>query len=116
MKKIIYLLLFISSFAYAQEKQKQVITATFKVSGNCEQCKNRIENAADIKGVKRTDWNADTKILKVIYRADKVSENQIKEAIAKAGHDVESFIADEATYNKLPGCCRYRDRKCEEKK
>jgi periplasmic mercuric ion binding protein len=119
MKKyfISIILAMVCGFAYAQDTpKKEVVTAFFKVSGNCEQCKKRIENAADIKGVKTSDWNADTKVLKVVYRADKVTEKDIKQAIAKAGHDVESFVADEASYNKLPGCCQYRDRKCEEKK
>ena len=117
-KKVVLLLAvcLFPAFTHAQEKKKEVLTIYFKVAGNCEQCKKRIENAADIKGVKTSSWDEDTKILKVIYRADKVSEKQIKEAVAKSGHDAETFLATEATYNKLPGCCKYRDRKCEEKK
>lgn len=106
----------LGSVLFAQEKQKQVLTVFFKVSGNCEQCKERIENAADIKGVKTSSWDKKTHILKVVYRTDKVTEEKIREAIAKSGHDVDSVVANEADYARLPGCCKYRDRKCEENK
>ncbi len=116
MKKLIVVLMMISGFAFSQEKPKQVLTAFIKVEGNCEQCKKRIENSVDIKGVKTSEWNEKTHILKVIYRADKVTEQQIKEAIVKAGHDVEGSKATTTDYDKLPDCCKYRDKKCEVKK
>ncbi len=113
MKKIIIILLsFFFLSVSAQEKTKETKTVSFKVAGNCEQCKSRIENAADIKGVKLAEWNAKTQILKVIYRSDKVSEAEIKKAILIAGHDVETEKSQNATYNKLPDCCKYRDKKC----
>lgn len=96
----------------AQEKQKEIREVTFKVAGNCNECKSRIENAADIKGVKMAEWNAKTQTLKVIYRTDKVSEDEIKKAILHAGHDVEEEKATESSYARLPDCCRYRDKKC----
>ncbi|HXB42378.1 MAG TPA: heavy-metal-associated domain-containing protein [Bacteroidia bacterium] len=114
MKKIAsIILILISVISYAQEKRKEVKTVTFKVSGNCEQCKNRIENAADIKGVKLAKWDVKTKTLEVTYRVDKVSEAEIKKAILNAGHDVDGEKAPETVYNKLPKCCKYRDTKCE---
>lgn len=116
MKKLTVLFLLLASFCFAQQKTKEVITANIKVQGNCEQCKDRIENAADIKGVKSSSWDSKTKILKVIYRADKVSEEKIKEAVSKAGHDVEGgFIAPQSVYNNLPECCKYRDHGHDEK-
>lgn len=117
MKKLMMMLLLIGATLYGQEKQKQIVTAYIKVQGNCEQCKKRIENAADIKGVKTSSWDEKTHILKVIYRADKVTEQEIKSAVAKAGHDVEGgFIAPDSTYNDLPECCKYRDKACDAKK
>ncbi len=113
MKNIIIILLslfFLNS--NAQEKSKETKTITFKVSGNCEQCKKRIENAADIKGVKLAEWDAKTQLIKVTYRADKVSEAEIKKVILNAGHDVEGEKASDASYNKFPDCCKYRDKKC----
>src|SRR5690349_4125526 len=117
MKKIIVMLMSVLIFnAQAQEKKKEVLTVTFKVLGNCEQCKKRIENATDIKGVKTSTWDEKTQMLTVIYRADKVSVQQIKEAVARSGHDVEGVKASDEAYKKLPECCKYRDKKCEVKK
>lgn len=115
MKKLFVFLLLMGASVFAQQKQKQVVTDTLKVAGNCEECKTRIENAADIKGVKASTWDAKSQLLIVTYRADKVSIEKIKSAIKKAGHDVEEGKADEAAYNDLPGCCKYRDNKCEKK-
>ena len=99
----------ISIITNAQEKKKETKTIDFKVSGACEQCKRRIENAADIKGVKLSDWSEKTQILKVTYRSDKVSEEQIKQAILKSGHDVDNEKAPDEAYKKLPDCCKYRE-------
>jgi len=32
----------------------------------------------------------------------------ISKAIAKAGHDTDTYKADQAVYDQLPGCCKYR--------
>jgi copper chaperone CopZ len=117
MKKSIILLLFVA-FAQAvsaQKPAKEIKTAEFKVQGNCEQCKKRIENAAFIKGVKSTSWDETTKMLKVIYRADKVSEMQIQEAVAKSGHETEKVAVDKNAYANLPNCCKYKDKDCHKK-
>lgn len=115
MKKIfIFISLVIAcSFIQAQEKNKNVVTITFKVKGNCDQCKQRIENSADIKGVKFAEWDEKAQALKVIYKADKVTEQEIKQAVLKSGHDVEDQKAPATTYDKLPSCCKYRDKKCD---
>ena len=113
MKKIIIILLsFLFLNVSAQKKQGEIKTSSFKVAGNCEQCKNRIENAADIKGVKLAVWDVKTQILKVTYRTDKVTEAEIKKVILNSGHDADTDKASDATYNKLPDCCKYRDKKC----
>lgn len=85
-------------------------TGTVKVYGNCEMCKARIEKAAKLDGVKKADWNVDTKILTVTYNADKLKQLDIEKSIAAAGHDTENATAEAAVYKKLPGCCKY-DRK-----
>jgi copper chaperone CopZ len=117
MKKSIILLLLVA-FAQAvsaQKPAKEVKTAEFKVQGNCEQCKKRIENAAFIKGVKSTSWDETTKMLKVVYRTDKVSEMQIQEAVAKSGHETEKVAVDKTAYAGLPDCCKYKDKDCHNK-
>ncbi|MDF1548199.1 MAG: heavy-metal-associated domain-containing protein [Bacteroidales bacterium] len=115
MKKFYKLLFLISLSIYlsidisAQEKNKNVENAEFKVSGVCEMCKERIENAALIKGVKLAEWDKTTGILKVVFVPKKVALQEIQSAIAEAGHDTELVKASDKAYQKLPACCAYRD-------
>jgi Cu(I)/Ag(I) efflux system membrane fusion protein len=82
----------------------------FKVSGNCELCKERIEKAANsVEGVNSAEWNVKTKQLRVEYNSMETSSENIQKAIANVGHDTELFKADNAVYNQLPECCRYRN-------
>ena len=99
----------------AQDKAKSVRTAELKIRGNCESCKKRIENAADIKGVKNASWNEKTQLLTVIYREDKISLETIEKAIVSTGHDSEKLKAENNVYLKLPACCKYREGECTEK-
>jgi len=82
---------------------------TIKVSGNCDQCKARIETAAkSVSGVSSADWNTETKMLHVQFDGSKTNINDIQKAIAKAGHDTEKYKATDAAYKALPECCLYR--------
>ena len=97
-------LILISSMSLLAQKQ----TKNFKVFGNCEMCETRIEKAAnDVDGVTKSDWNKDTKMMKVTFEASKTDMNTIKKAIAYVGHDTNEFKAKSETYNKLPNCCKY---------
>jgi len=101
----------ITTAAFAHEK-----TDTVKVYGKCEMCKARIEKAAlAVDGVKKADWNVDTKILTVTYNGDKTSLDDIQKKIAAVGHDTEKIAAEDAVYKKLPGCCRYDRNKASTK-
>lgn len=82
-------------------------TLIFKVSGNCEMCKERIEYALDVKGVSSADWNVETKMITVVYNPKKITEDKIHELISKAGYETEKKEADAGAYDKLPGCCQY---------
>lgn len=94
----------------------QMITATLSVKGNCDMCKKRIENAADIKGVKNCNWDEKTKVASITYNSEKTSMVEIEQAIAKKGYDTEGVKADEEAYKKLPKCCHYRTAECTDKK
>lgn len=102
------LLLFVTSTAIAQEKQKKIQTAEFEVSGVCNMCKKRIEAAALIKGVRFAEWNKLTQIVKVIYSTKATDVQTIQTAIAAAGHDTEGVKASDEVYTKLNKCCQYR--------
>lgn len=99
-----------SSFAQStkQKSSKTVVCDTIIVHGVCNSCKDRIENAALIKGVKKLDWNKKTQELIVHYKPSKVSTDKIEQEVAKAGHDTKNHRADDKVYNSLPACCAYR--------
>lgn len=82
---------------------------TFNVSGNCEMCKERIENAAlSVKGVSVAVWDMNTKKISVDFDKSITDQASIEKAIADVGHDTELFKADDAVYKALPACCLYR--------
>lgn len=96
--------------AFAQTKGAK--TDTITVLGNCGQCKERIEEAAYVKGVKHVEWNKKSKLLTVTYLSSKTDLHKITKAIALVGHDSRLNTADDKIYNKLPGCCAYRTGVC----
>jgi len=103
-------------FSIKIQAQSTIQTTTISVKGNCGECKERIENAADIKGVKNSNWNKDKKVLTVTFDTKKVSLTQIEEAIAKAGYATANKAADANSYKKLPDCCKYEQGACKETK
>lgn len=112
MKRFFFFIL-ISLFSFSAFAQKDAVkTDTFKVEGNCDMCKKRIEDAAYIKGVKRADWTADNHMLVVTYRTDKTNLEAIQKNIAKAGHNAGEVVAEEGDYNNLPDCCQYKTNSC----
>lgn len=114
-----YLIIFLSFIFYsgqlpAQDSGKDIKTEVYAVSGNCSSCEKRIETAAYVKGVKRAEWDKETKKLTVTYKPSKTSKEEILKSVAAAGHDSELFTADEDVYSKIPDCCKYRTGTCHE--
>lgn len=97
--------MFITTVAIAQ---KDIKTDTFLVEGNCNMCKQRIEEAAYIKGVKYAVWNKDQQQLTVTYRSSKTTSEDILKHVAGAGHRTEKYMPDDSAYKKLPDCCQYK--------
>ncbi len=113
--KIIIIALLVVAFGNNSNAQTQVNskasatkTEKLKVSGNCEQCKARIEKAAKIDGVTKAEWSTESKILAVTYDPSKTTIDQIGKKVAASGHDTEKAKADDKSFNALPGCCKYR--------
>lgn len=80
---------------------------SFKVYGNCDMCKNRIEAAVKSAGAANAGWDSKTKMLSVTYDPSKTNRAAIEKKVALAGHDTEKVRADDKAYNSLPGCCKY---------
>jgi bacterioferritin-associated ferredoxin len=101
-------LLFINEPVAAQKPPKKAMLE-IQVSGNCGMCQRRIQNALDVNGIMTASWDRQTKKAEIIYNPRKISEQQIHDLIAGVGHDTEKVKAQKEVYEKLPGCCLYRD-------
>ncbi len=86
-------------------------TATFKVWGNCDMCKARIEKSVKSEGATTADWNKNTKILTVTFDPSKTSVDSFSKKLAAVGHDTEKYRADDKAYQALDACCQYERRK-----
>lgn len=104
---IITILIFAKMSLLAQNS-KSTITQTLIVKGNCGQCKERIESAVDVKGVKYAEWNKKTQVLTITYKPSVISIDEIKTKILQVGHDVDTLKANDSVYEKLPDCCKFR--------
>ncbi|MBE3086800.1 MAG: heavy-metal-associated domain-containing protein [Bacteroidetes bacterium] len=86
-------------------------TETFKVWGNCDMCKARIEKTVKAEGATSAAWDAKTKMLAVTFDPSKTSMDAFGKKLASVGHDTEKYKADDKVYNALPGCCKYERNK-----
>jgi copper chaperone CopZ len=82
-------------------------TESFKVYGNCEMCKDRIEKAVKEKGATSASWDTKTKMLTVTYDLSKTNKDKLSKKLASVGHDTEKYKAPDDIYDKLPVCCHY---------
>jgi copper chaperone CopZ len=111
MKRIISFVILIgllSSPLYGCEgKIKNAKTVTFKVYGNCEMCKETIEEAAFKNKEAKVDWDVNSKMAKITFDSTKTNLNAVLKRIAQAGYDSDKFLAPDDVYSKLHGCCQY---------
>jgi copper chaperone CopZ len=97
------MLLSINSFAQFKNSK----TETLKVYGNCEMCKAKIEKAGAQKNISKVEWSEETNMATITYDSKKTSTDAILKKIALVGYDSDNFLAPDAVYKKLPGCCKY---------
>jgi copper chaperone CopZ len=83
----------------------------FYVNGVCGMCKNRIETALDIEGIKFASWSIKTKMCVIKFIPEVISEREIHQLIAKLGHDTPKCKATDEDYNNLYYCCHYNREK-----
>lgn len=80
---------------------------TFKIKGNCDMCKETIENSLKVEGVKNAEWDVDSKIITVAFDSTKISLDQMEKNVAAVGYDNEKYKGDNNAYIDLPDCCQY---------
>ncbi|MFN8210605.1 MAG: heavy metal-associated domain-containing protein [Bacteroidales bacterium] len=107
----VIMLLAITAVVTAQTSNKTAgataTTKTFRVSGNCDMCKTRIEKTLKMDGVTSAVWDEKTKMVTVTFDPAKTSIDAMQKKVAAAGHDTEAYKAPDDVYAKLPGCCHY---------
>ena len=89
----------------AQIKNSKIETVA--ISGNCGMCKSTIEKAGTVKNTAKVVWNETTKTAVLTYDSKKTNQDEILKRIALSGYDSEKFLAPDAVYNNLHGCCQY---------
>lgn len=102
-KNLIYIFLLIMGISL----NAQVVTETVQVLGDCEMCKERIENAVREMPSAKGVWDMETKELKVTYSSETTTLDAILKNVAKAGHDNELYRAEDEVYENLASCCLY---------
>lgn len=95
------------SFTACIAQSKNSITESVKIYGNCGMCKSTIEKAGNVEKEAQVDWNKDTKMATLTYDTSKTNSAEILKRIALAGYDSDQFLAPDAVYAQLPGCCQY---------
>ena len=92
--------------AFAQKPKWEKVN--FKVWGNCEMCKIKIETAAkEVEGVKTARWNVVNGKMKIKFNPAITNADNIQQAIASIGYDTEKHKAADEVYNNLHHCCKY---------
>ncbi|NQX91690.1 MAG: heavy-metal-associated domain-containing protein [Flavobacteriales bacterium] len=86
---------------------------SFWVDANCDHCKERIENAVDVKGVKMAEFDLDDSLLTVVYKPEVITLDKLHQLVAAAGHDTKKVKATAEAYENITKeCCKYRDTSC----
>ena len=80
----------------------------FKVWGNCDMCKETIENSLKVDGVTSANWSTETKMMEVNFESTKITFDQVQQNISRAGYDTEKFKGDDKAYDGLHKCCKYK--------
>src|SRR6187399_195683 len=91
-------LILTTSFGLAAQVKNKDSIVSFRVSGACEMCKERIEKTLKIRGVRSSDWNVDSKMLTLVYSPAIISLLKVHKIIGEVGHDTELEKAKDAIY------------------
>ncbi|TXH22209.1 MAG: TonB-dependent receptor [Chitinophagaceae bacterium] len=109
MKNILFVVLILISINIHAQTLTPI---TFHAKGDCEMCKERIEEAAKKAGAKNVHYDLSKQLVSAKIDAQKTTLDAVEKSVADAGHDTEKFKAPDEVYSKLPDCCHYiRDNK-----
>jgi len=89
----------------AQMKNKR--TVSLRIDGDCPICEKRIAEAGNVQGEAQVNWDPDTKQATVGFDTMRTNLDAILKRISLAGYDTPNYLAPDAAYAQLPGCCQY---------
>ncbi len=95
------------SFTSSYAQIKNASTQEVKIYGNCGMCEKTIEKSGNLKNISSVDWDKETKMATITFDKKATNKDDILKRIALSGYDSDFFLAPDAAYNKLPGCCQY---------
>ncbi len=91
----------------AQDNKVIIDTVSIQTSAKCNDCKERLEHdMAFEKGVKAVELDSETKVLTIVYKNNKTTEEKLKIAVTKIGYDADDMPADQKAHDRLPACCQ----------
>ncbi|MDB5253608.1 MAG: heavy metal transporter [Flaviaesturariibacter sp.] len=109
MKKIflaIALLIGATTGAFSQTKAVKTVKISLPTV-QCEMSKTQIETYLKrYDGIGAINVNWKKKEATVKYLTDRITEEEIKAAIANVGYDANEITAEPDAYKRLPACCR----------
>lgn len=89
----------------AQMKNKR--TVSLRIDGDCPMCEKRIAEAGNVQGEAQVNWDPDTKQATIAFDSMRTNLDVILKRISLAGYDTPNYLAPDAAYAQLPGCCQY---------
>jgi copper chaperone CopZ len=105
MKQSIILILLIAGTLFGKEVQDSIMTSAI-----CEECKEIIEKKLKkTKGVISSNVNFTNGMLDIKFDDEKITKQDIKQAIAEVGYNADEVERKPKAYAKLPRCCKVKE-------
>ncbi|HMO32362.1 MAG TPA: heavy-metal-associated domain-containing protein [Lacibacter sp.] len=110
MNRIILVLLLTGLYlgVTAQATFRKPLVAQIKTpQAQCVECKDKIEKFMKYEeGVAKVVVDIRKKITTITFLGDRTNIENLKTALANLGFDADDVTANEATYKRLPLCCK----------
>ncbi len=108
--KLILLLALTGFYTSCNAQIKHARIVTVRIDGDCPMCEKTIERVGLVKGESSVDWDVDAKTAVITFDTTRTDLDAILKRVALAGYDNALYLAPEAAYKQLPGCCQYDRR------
>lgn len=108
---IVVLFFCLKGLVYGQNSKKEVVEIKTQIyCDHCKKCDSCGKNIYDaihaLAGIKKVEILDAESVIRVTYNPQKVTLEEVKNAIAGAGYDADEVKAQPVAYEKLDGCCK----------